>query len=663
MIPRYFRCGEPSGNCPISVSREIVKEERGWQCPCNNPDCERFRETVGLLDGLTGGRSRMVWVALGLVLLLAAALFVFGSRDPTARTLADLRQRLASLETEVATLEGQPPVGNGKPSPVDVSSYRQAAVKLQQEAKDALESRKSDLVSDVHRKVQEQSESIRKVLQSLEQPGQGGGVQSAQAMRVVGKLQALDQDAEAALEDARLRHPGSVPAFEAFLADVEGLMERTRRAAAPKPTADAGAAAAKPQLGALMKELDVVRKQLQDFVPPPDLPFPPDKADLRVIAVGSLASDLVAPLMEAWSGAALFVASEDTWLFPQGKGKQGNAVLRKVRDGEGFDLLAQGGVDVFFSDREPGTAESSRLGPSYIGSRSVAEVVALDALTLLVHPESPADVFELERPGPWRMLAGAVGSDVRRQAEWFALGPFAPGADDGERAALGNREALALGLYHREGANLRAKRMAVKASAEAMALKPSPFTIATEDYRFSCRIVAWTRPQAGNAAHSLVKFTTSDEGQKLVEKHGYVDLRLRPMEGDVPPEIMAALGAALGVERVNSAVRISTNFRFQVGDDKLDLKAQADLERLPRFIASSFPNHKLVILGFTDADGGPGINMPLSQRRAETVAAELRKSGVDTRSGGLGSAFPVDSNLNPAGKARNRRAEVWAVKP
>jgi outer membrane protein OmpA-like peptidoglycan-associated protein len=114
---------------------------------------------------------------------------------------------------------------------------------------------------------------------------------------------------------------------------------------------------------------------------------------------------------------------------------------------------------------------------------------------------------------------------------------------------------------------------------------------------------------------------------------------------------------------VSSAIRLSTNFRFNVGESDLDIKAQADLERLPRFVANNYPDYKVVILGFTDSDGGPEINMPLSKNRAEEVANELRRSKVDTRSGGLGTAFPVDTNETDAGKAKNRRAEIWVAKP
>jgi phosphate transport system substrate-binding protein len=274
------------------------------------------------------------------------------------------------------------------------------------------------------------------------------------------------------------------------------------------------------------------------------------------------------------------------------------------------------------------------------------------------------DTFKIGEAVPLRLAAGPAGSSLRQRADRFGIS--SPDALDvgGEQAALSDPSLLALGLYHQEGTNLRAKRLAVKSSPESLALKPSPFTIATEDYRFSYRIVAWTSSQPTPEALSLVKFVTSNDGQTIVAERGFVDLRLRPPpEEQVSLEILAALGAALGVDRVSSAIRLPINFRFEVGEAALDLKAQADLERLPRFVADSYATHKVVILGFTDSSGPAELHTPLSKKRAEAVSIELRRSKVDTRSGGLGPAFPVDTNDTPAGKEKNRRAEVWVAKP
>jgi len=338
-------------------------------------------------------------------------------------------------------------------------------------------------------------------------------------------------------------------------------------------------------------------------------------------------------------------------------------IVKPISNEEGFEGVAAGEIALFFADRSPNTSELARFSTAFKESRSVAEVVALDALTLLVHPDNPIDTYEVGQPLTLRAAVGPQGSGVRNKAEVFGLGSSVISEAVGEDAAMQDRNVLACGLFHLESQNLRAKRLAVKASIDSAALKPRPITIATEEYLYTNRIVAWTHSNPKELALNFVAFVTSDPGQAVVKKSGFVDLRLVGDGGKVDPAKLAALGEAIGSKTISDARRLSTNIRFEVNDSQLDLKAQADLERITRTAASDYPKHTVVILGFTDSSGGPTINQPLSVKRAESLAAELRRSKVDTRANGLGDSFPIDTNETEAGKARNRRAEVWVVKP
>jgi phosphate transport system substrate-binding protein len=379
-------------------------------------------------------------------------------------------------------------------------------------------------------------------------------------------------------------------------------------------------------------------------------------------AAPGITERLIGPLAAAWTNSKVISEPDAGLLFIDG-GLGKKFVIKPMVAEDGFGNLAAGKIALFFTDRSPTAAEVARFGSGFKESRSVAEVVALDALTLLVHPENPIDTYEVGQSLALRASAGPQGSAVRVKAEQFGLGPSATSESIGEDAAMQDRNILACGLYHLEGQNLRAKRLAVKASKESAALKPSPFTIATEEYLYSYRIVAWTNTKPNEQALSFVKFITSNAGQTAVKQAGFVDLRLEVDRGKVDPAKLAALGEAIGSKTISDSRRLSTNIRFEVNDAQLDLKAQADLERITRTAASDYPKHTVVILGFTDSSGGPSINQPLSVKRAESVAAELRRSKVDTRSNGLGDLFPIDTNETEAGKARNRRAEVWVVKP
>lgn len=668
MIPKHFRCGDPSQKCPLSVTKEIIKEVnkdgKDCACPCANPNCVDFREPVGLIDGISGGRAKLIYTVTALVVALIIGMLIFGGGNPYLEQLKQLQARLMPLESSVAELgKRTPPPNAEKPAQFRVATLEREVGEVNRQADDALATRETSLVATTLQKVDQQIALAKHMIETIDQPASGGGVNTAEAKQLVGKLQQLEDDSEAALEPVYTKAPSCVEPFQDFIGKIKQVKVKARQITSP-PQAKTGGAETellKKQLLATIDSLNAIRERLIKLPPPQTDPWDPATADIRVAACGDLAIDLVGPLAAAWSGTEIVAGSEGR-IFLRSASK-GKVLVESCSAEEGFSRLAAGKLAVFFADRAPTESELNQFGSGFRASRSVAEVVALDALTLLVNPEVTLDTYKIGEAMPLRLAVGPLGSSIRRRADIFGLNSADSLNVGGEQAVMSDPSLLALGLYHQEGINLRAKRLAVKSSSESLALKPSPFTIATEDYRFSYRIVAWSASKPTPEALSLVKFATSNEGQAIVAERGFVDLRLRPMQGTVPPEILAALGAALGVDSVSSAIRLSTNFRFEVGVALLDLKAQADLERLPRFVADSYPTHKVVILGFTDSSGPAELHTPLSKKRAETVSVELRRSKLDTRSAGLGPAFPVDTNDTPAGKEKNRRAEVWVAKP
>lgn len=69
------------------------------------------------------------------------------------------------------------------------------------------------------------------------------------------------------------------------------------------------------------------------------------------------------------------------------------------------------------------------------------------------------------------------------------------------------------------------------------------------------------------------------------------------------------------------------------------------------------------VAGHTDSDGGDGYNMTLSNARAEAVAALARSVGAKVSSAaGYGERQPKASNATAAGKAQNRRVEIFCEK-
>ena len=89
-----------------------------------------------------------------------------------------------------------------------------------------------------------------------------------------------------------------------------------------------------------------------------------------------------------------------------------------------------------------------------------------------------------------------------------------------------------------------------------------------------------------------------------------------------------------------------------------------DLQRDLGAVASNlqaYPNSTIQVIGHTDSDGEAGFNQQLSESRANAVAGVLLNNGISNarvQAFGRGESQPVASNLNPQGKAQNRRVEI-----
>ncbi|MDP5007866.1 MAG: OmpA family protein [Glaciimonas sp.] len=75
------------------------------------------------------------------------------------------------------------------------------------------------------------------------------------------------------------------------------------------------------------------------------------------------------------------------------------------------------------------------------------------------------------------------------------------------------------------------------------------------------------------------------------------------------------------------------------------------------------PASVINVAGFTDSTGTDAINNPLSQARADAVRNYLGQRGVPNRvtAQGYGSTNPVADNNTDAGRAANRRVEIYVA--
>jgi len=81
------------------------------------------------------------------------------------------------------------------------------------------------------------------------------------------------------------------------------------------------------------------------------------------------------------------------------------------------------------------------------------------------------------------------------------------------------------------------------------------------------------------------------------------------------------------------------------GSDKINSRAQLDLDRVVRFLVAH-PSAKVLLLGFSDSSGDAYRNLQLSRQRARTIAKELEMRGVHPESvEGFGAAMPIEKRL------------------
>jgi outer membrane protein OmpA-like peptidoglycan-associated protein len=100
---------------------------------------------------------------------------------------------------------------------------------------------------------------------------------------------------------------------------------------------------------------------------------------------------------------------------------------------------------------------------------------------------------------------------------------------------------------------------------------------------------------------------------------------------------------------------------FPANSARLSPQARANIRKMAMEVRKL--NYKLITVeGHTDTSGNAQTNTILSQTRAQSVANELIRNGIPSAKVkfiGMGSSMPIADNITPAGRNRNRRAEVF----
>ncbi len=113
-----------------------------------------------------------------------------------------------------------------------------------------------------------------------------------------------------------------------------------------------------------------------------------------------------------------------------------------------------------------------------------------------------------------------------------------------------------------------------------------------------------------------------------------------------------------------AAVKVTFDSGILFATNKADLNAasKTSLAKFSEVLKTNSDCH-VDIYGHTDSTGNDGINIPLSNNRAQSVSNYLKSCGVSAAQiknvTGKGSSEPVADNTTKEGKQQNRRVEVY----
>jgi len=128
----------------------------------------------------------------------------------------------------------------------------------------------------------------------------------------------------------------------------------------------------------------------------------------------------------------------------------------------------------------------------------------------------------------------------------------------------------------------------------------------------------------------------------------------------------ATRGTGIDVARTQDnqlKVNVPADFSFDVGRSNVKPEMRPVLDQ---FAQGLDPNARVRIVGHTDNTGSDAVNNPLSVERAHSVRDYLASRGIASsriETSGRGEHEPIADNSSEAGRAKNRRVEIFLREP
>ena len=420
----------------------------------------------------------------------------------------------------------------------------------------------------------------------------------------------------------------------------------------------------------------------------PAVPPPPSQTVLLRIAGSAEMADLTTALASAYlaqSGDTDVKASDDAangMLKISGlRGDHREAIEITPKNAtDAFFALAGGGTDMVMSVRRALQGEMSALGVSETGIARAEHEVALDPLAIVVNPANPITSTTLDKlqsafrnkAADWSTL-GAPGGTI----QIYMVRPPSDLRDDFANTML-NSDAFATDAIGEP--DMEAVAGAVAFNRRGMGVvdlphvgklhtiaiddgvygrqAPTPMNAAFGQYPLTYPLYFYSAGPANDGiVHRFIKFAMSPEGQKVVPLSGFVS----PLT--LPTAPMDPIASARLKAFTQGASRIDLVFHFQPLSNDPDPEGQHEARRLAQvLIAAKISGNRLLVAGFSDKASGLQAAQLTSKRRADAVASLLQENGLTPgRVAGFGADTPVGDNNTEAGRAANRRVEVYLL--
>ncbi|MDR1676133.1 MAG: OmpA family protein [Tannerella sp.] len=179
-----------------------------------------------------------------------------------------------------------------------------------------------------------------------------------------------------------------------------------------------------------------------------------------------------------------------------------------------------------------------------------------------------------------------------------------------------------------------------------------------------CLVVAFAGCKSSETAESMAAKTAAEAvGGAAIGGAAGVYIGKKMAERKVELDVVLPRKRAIETVKKGEAVKVTfdSGLLFLKNASTLSDTAKYILRQLTACV-NRYPDTDLRIVCYTDNAGEAELNRILSERRAKSIRDCLAEQGVATSRmnfKGMGVLYPAADNRTPAGRAQNRRVEIW----